>query len=94
MFKVIRAQPLPSYRLLLRFEDGVEGEVDLSDLVGRGVFKAWNDIRRFEDVSIGEGGELRWRNDLDLCPDALYMKVTGASAADLFPSLRATAGWK
>ena len=30
-------------RIWIRFQDGEEGEIDLSDLAGMGVFKAWED---------------------------------------------------
>ncbi len=39
--KTSSCKPKPNYVLWLRFDDGLEGEVDLSDLVGKGVFKAW-----------------------------------------------------
>ncbi|MGH7194012.1 MAG: DUF2442 domain-containing protein [Candidatus Saccharimonadales bacterium] len=78
MFKPIEVRPLPGYRLHLRYADGVEGEVDVSNLVGRGVFGVWNDVHQFENVSIGPSGEIRWSDQIDLCPDALYLEITGA----------------
>jgi hypothetical protein len=36
--KIIEAVPRGNYKLFLRFEDGVVGELDLSALAGRGVF--------------------------------------------------------
>ena len=35
--------PLAGHRIWLRYSDGVTGEIDLSHLVGSGVFSAWND---------------------------------------------------
>lgn len=87
MFRLIEARPLPRYRLFLRYDNGVEGEVDLSDLVGRGVFGRLNDPHEFEKAAVGPSGEIRWNGELDLCPDALYLKLTGRSPADLFPML-------
>ena len=89
MIKAIEVKPLPGYRLWIRFEDGTQGEVDLAHLVGRGVFASWNDPRAFEGVSIGTSGEIRWGDFLDLCPDALYMEITGKSPAEVFPRLKA-----
>ena len=40
MNTIVEVQPEPEYKVWLRFEDGVEGEADLSVLVGRGVLKA------------------------------------------------------
>ena len=87
MFKLIEVRPLPSYRLFLRYEDGVAGEVDLSSLVGRGVFKLWNDPEAFQRVAIGSGGELHWSDEVDLCADAQYLKITGKTPEDIFPNL-------
>ncbi|MCY2991862.1 MAG: DUF2442 domain-containing protein [Planctomycetota bacterium] len=53
MFKLIQAEPLPGYRLRLRYADGVAGIVDLSRLVGKGVFQLWNDPEAFGRVSLG-----------------------------------------
>ncbi|HYC53451.1 MAG TPA: DUF2442 domain-containing protein [Candidatus Binatia bacterium] len=88
MPRPIAARPLPNYRLWLRYDDGVEGEVDLSDLVGCGVFEAWSRPGVFETVTIGDHGAIAWGEDLDLCPDALYMQLTGKSAAEVFPGHR------
>ena len=86
MFKLIQAEPLSGYRLRLRYADGVAGIVDLSRLVGNGVFQLWNDPAAFGRVSLGTGGELDWSDEVDLCADALYLEVTGAQQ-------RPQAGW-
>jgi hypothetical protein len=39
-------------------------------------------------VKIGSSGELVWNDQIDLCPDALYLKVTGKKPEDIFPALR------
>ena len=83
------ARPRPDYRLWVRYDDGAEGEVDLSHLVGHGVFKAWKDPKCFQDVRLGPYGELSWGEDIDLCPDAVYMRLTGKSPEQVFPALRA-----
>lgn len=88
MNKIVKVKVLPAYRLELEFEDGVCGTVDLSDQVGKGVFALWCDPRFFEQVAIGSAGELVWGEKLDLCPDALYLKVTGKQPEELFPTLR------
>ena len=72
-------------RIWIRFDDGVSGEVDLSHLAGMGVFKAWDDRGFFEQVFIGEGGEVSWPNEIDIDPHKLYMDVTGKTVEDLFP---------
>ena len=89
MPRLVEVKPLPGYRLWLRFDDGVEGVVDLSGLVGKGVFVIWKDEERFRSVRIGDGGELVWEQDVDLCPDALYLEITGKRPAEVFPNLKA-----
>ena len=88
MFHIVKVRPLQNYRLALKFADGTEGEIDVSYLVGEGVFAKWQNVDYFNDVKIGSSGELIWGDDIDLCPDTLYMKITGKKAEDLFPMLR------
>lgn len=84
----IEVKPLENYRIWIRYSDGCEGIVDLSHLVGKGVFELWNDYREFQKVYIGPGGEIAWGDQIGLCPDALYLKITGKQAEDIFPRLR------
>jgi hypothetical protein len=79
---------LGGYRLALVFEDGTEGVVDLAHLAGQGVFAAWKDRAVFEAVRTGAMGELVWGDSLDLCPDALYLRVTGKPVKEVFPRLK------
>lgn len=87
MPRPVEVQARPNYRLWLRYDDGTEGEVDLSDMVGRGVFKAWDDVAFFEAVRIAQHGSLVWGGDIDLCPDAVYLRLTGKSPEEVFPTL-------
>jgi hypothetical protein len=79
---------MANYRLEVAFDDGVCGVVDLPDLVGKGVFTLWRDPDIFDQVQIGSLGELVWLDKIDLCPDSLYLKVTGKKPEEVFPSLR------
>ena len=88
MRRITNVKVLASYRLELRFDDGVCGTVDLSEAVGKGVFALWRDPLAFNQVRIGSSGELVWGDRIDLCPDALYLKVTGKNPEDIFPALR------
>lgn len=88
MVKPIQVKALPNYKLWIKYADGVEGEVDLSHLAGKGVFALWNDYRAFEKVYIGESRQIAWTDEIDICPDAIYMKLTGQTPEDFFPSLR------
>ena len=88
MRRISKVKVLPGDRLALEFDDGVSGTVDLSEAVGKGVFALWLDPLAFERVRIGSSGELVWGEQVDLCPDALYLKVTGKRPEDIFPALR------
>jgi len=84
MVHPVFVQALPGYRLLVRYCDGVEGEVDLSEFAGKGIFAAWHDPEFFRQVSIGEYRQIRWSNDIELCADAIYMKLTGKTPEEYF----------
>ena len=62
----------------IRFEDGVEGIVDLAGLVRfEGVFAALKDPAEFRRVSVNrEFGAICWPNGADLDTDVLYAQVT------------------
>lgn len=86
--RVTSVKPLREFRVEVEFDDGAHGVVDLSDYAGIGVFEAWLRPGFFEQVSITQSGALAWPGDLDLCPDAVYMRLTGKRPEDIFPSLR------
>jgi hypothetical protein len=55
--------------------------VDLSELVGKGVFKRWEDPREFSQVFLdAESGAPSWPGELDVAPDALYHELAGITA--------------
>ena len=88
MIRPVSVRAVSRYRIYLNFSDGTEGEVDLSDLAGKGVFVAWNDRAFFERVRIGEHREIKWSDEIELCSDSLYLKLTGKAPEELFPALR------
>lgn len=88
MIKPLLVTARPDYRIYLEFSDGSKGEVDLSDLAGHGVFEVWNDYDFFEKVHLGDHREIKWNDEIELCADSLYLKLTGKSPEELFPKLR------
>lgn len=76
---IVEARPLGGYRIYIRFDDGAEGEVDLSKLVGfRSVFSALRDPEEVRTVTVNpELGTICWPNGADLDPDVLYSHITG-----------------
>jgi hypothetical protein len=84
--KIIEAKPSDGFRVFVRFDDGTSGTVELSHIAGRGVFDAWLREGVFEQLTISPHGALQWPGDLDLCPDSLYLQLTGKTANELFPA--------
>ncbi len=72
-------QVLDGYRLRVRFEDEIEGEIDVAKLVDfTGVFAALQERAFFERVRVNpDTGTNEWPNEADLDPDVLYAVVTG-----------------
>jgi len=58
MYKITDVKILSDYNIWLKCSDGTEGTVNLSHLVGKGVFSLWNNYKEFKKVSIGSSGEL------------------------------------
>ena len=85
--KITDAKPLDQFRLHLRFDDGVTGVADLGHLAGRGVFQIWQRPGVFEQVVVTPVGAVEWPGEIDLCPDALYLQVTGKTPEEIFPIL-------
>jgi len=75
---VVEVRPLTQYRVHLRFEDGVEGEIDLQEMIDfTGVFAPLRSREEFMRVAVHpELGTIVWPNGADLDPDVLYAKVT------------------
>ena len=86
--KILETRPLDGYKIWLKFDDGIAGEVDLSHLAGKGVFALWSHYENFKKVSIGNGRSLVWSDEIDIDADSLYLKLTGKKPEELFPALR------
>jgi hypothetical protein len=78
MKDIVEARPAGEYKVYLRFEDGVEGEIDLSKLIEfKGIFEPLRDIREVAKVQVdAEHGTVSWPNGADLDPDVLYSLLT------------------
>lgn len=79
---VVEAEPLSKYRVRIRFLDGTEGVIDLSDFAHRGpLFDCWEEPGGWENVRI-RYGTLQWGPDdtyetVDFSSEMLYSRVTG-----------------
>jgi hypothetical protein len=75
---ITSVQPLDGFRVRIRFEDAVEGVVDLGHLSFQGIFAPLKDPAYFRQVRVDrELGTIVWPNGADLDPDVLYAQVTG-----------------
>ena len=76
---VVSAAPLANHRLRVRFDDGVEGIVDVGQMVEfTGVFEPLGDPGFFAQAHVHpELGTVCWPNNADLDSDVLYAQVTG-----------------
>ena len=78
MIKITSVIAIKQCRIRLAFSDGQGGEVDLSDLIGKGVFAPLADQNEFARVSVnGDGRDVIWVCGADLCADELYRRLTG-----------------
>jgi hypothetical protein len=70
------AEYVGDYTIRLRFEDGLEGDVDLKDELWGEVFKPLSDLSFFRQVRLDrEIGTIVWPNGADFAPEFLYEKV-------------------
>ncbi|MGD1700639.1 DUF2442 domain-containing protein [Dapis sp. BLCC M229] len=75
---IIEVNHQENYLLHLKFEDGKEGIVDISQLIKfTGIFAKLQDINYFKTVKLNpEWGTIYWENGADLDPDVLYSIIT------------------
>lgn len=83
MLDPIEVRALERYRIWLRYSDGVSGDIDLSDVAGMGMFRAWDTPGFFEKVYIAPHQAIAWNDVIELCPESLYLQLTGKKWEDL-----------
>ena len=76
---VVAVRPVGGHRIWLRFDDGVEGELDLSRVLNlEGVFEPLRDPEFFGCVRVDpEWGTIGWPGDIDLDSEMLHSLVRG-----------------
>ena len=74
--KLKEAKYLGDYRIWLRFEDGVEGDVDLEKELWGEVFLPLKDQSRFSEFVLNKELEtIVWPNGADFAPEFLYQQL-------------------
>jgi hypothetical protein len=81
--KITSVQQRENYSILVQFEDGTSGTVDLSQLVEKGIFKSLKDLSRFAKV-YSTGYAVAWSDELEIDGPALYADITGKNPLNSF----------
>ena len=77
--RVIEARYVGKYMIWLKFNDGVEGEVDLKDELWGPVFEPLKDQEEFKKFRVHPDlHTIVWENEADFAPEFLHsiVKVT------------------
>lgn len=77
MCEVVDADYLGEHKLRLKFNDGLSGDIDLSDYVSKGAFKPLEDPKKFTQFGLIYG-TIVWKQggiELDIAPEYLYQRV-------------------
>ena len=72
---VEQAQYLDGYKVWLAFNDGAEGEIDLSAELHGEIFEPLQEVSFFKSFTL-EGHTLSWSNGADFAPEFLRERVT------------------
>ena len=74
---VLEARPVGGYRVYIRFDDGVSGEVDLAAVIDfEGVFAPLRALDKFAELHVAPDlGTICWPNGADIAPETLYDAV-------------------
>jgi hypothetical protein len=77
--RLAAAEYVAGYTVWLRFDDGLEGEIDLSEELHGPVFGPLRDVRFFRQVQLHpELKTLVWPNGADFAPEFLRKKLSVA----------------
>jgi hypothetical protein len=76
-WRVADVEVLSGFRLRVRFNDGIEGTVELGDFLNSpsaGVFARLRDESLFRQARL-KLGAVTWGDELDLAPDAMHSEI-------------------
>ncbi|BBB91505.1 DUF2442 domain-containing protein [Methylomusa anaerophila] len=66
--------PLDDYELLLEFNTGEKRIFDVKPLLDKPVFQPLRNKELFKKVHIVFDYTIAWNDDIDMCPDNLYLQ--------------------
>lgn len=76
MEDIVEARYVQDYTVWLRFEDGTEGEVDLSSELHGPIFEPLKNQAYFRSFRVNpDTGTIEWPNHADFAPEFLYEKA-------------------
>jgi hypothetical protein len=75
-YRIVAAKVVRHGVVALTFEDGLEGEVDLTERLFGPAFERVRTPTGFAEVYVNEeSGTIAWPGEVDLAPDTLYVRV-------------------
>jgi len=90
MIRIAQAVATEGLKLKLTFENGVSGTVDFSELAKSTLLGPLTNDEFFENVTIvRDGRALAWGEELEICADSLFLRITGKKAEEIFPKTKA-----
>lgn len=82
--RVVEVQPLQGYRLWVRFQDGKDGTIDLSNELWGPMFEPLKDPDLFFQARVDPDLEtVIWPNGADLAPEFLYQAAQHDASVDV-----------
>lgn len=73
---VIEVRYVRDYTVCIKFDDGVQGDVDISRSFKGPVFNPLRDLAFFKQVRVNPDlGTIVWPNGADVAPETLYERV-------------------
>jgi hypothetical protein len=89
LLEVAAAKYLGGHRVRVRFNNGEEGVVDLTEALWGLMFEPLTDPAVFERFTVSKVFHtLCWENGADLAPEYLYAKMQEQSSCEKAPSSR------
>jgi hypothetical protein len=72
--KAINAKVIPEYKLLVTFDDGVYGIIDLKDFIENGIFSVLQDKQLF-NKAYTTGYSIAWSEELEIDAITIYAEI-------------------